>query len=86
MKINYLKINGFGKLENKDIELNKKINIIKGNNEAGKSTLLNFIASSIYGISKTKNGKDMSTFDRYKPWSGLEFSGKINYELDNKDE
>ena len=27
MKINYLKINGFGKLENKDIELNKKINI-----------------------------------------------------------
>lgn len=86
MKINYLKINGFGKLENKEIELNKKINIIKGNNEAGKSTLLNFIASSLYGISKTKNGKDMSTFDRYKPWSGLEFSGKIKYELDNKDE
>ena len=30
MKINYLKINGFGKIKNKEINLNKNINIIYG--------------------------------------------------------
>ena len=59
MIINKLKINGFGKLENKEIELNDKINIIKGDNESGKSTLLKFISSSLYGISRNKNGKDI---------------------------
>ena len=50
MIINKLKINGFGKLENKEIELNDKINIIKGDNESGKSTLLKFISSAFHGI------------------------------------
>ena len=85
MKIKKLKINGFGKLENVDIELEDKINIIKGNNEAGKSTLLNFISSSLYGISKNKKGKDISDFDKYKPWNSDTFSGKIEYELENND-
>ena len=39
MKIDYLKVNGFGKLENKEIEFGKKINVIYGENEAGKTTL-----------------------------------------------
>ena len=50
MKIKNIKINGYGKLENVEINLGDKINIIKGNNESGKSTLLNFISSSLYGI------------------------------------
>ena len=36
-----------------------------------------------YGASKNKNGKDISDFDRYKPWISEEFSGKIDYTLDN---
>ena len=36
-----------------------------------------------YGISKNKNGKQISDFDKYKPWSGEEFSGKIKYILDD---
>ena len=39
MKINNLKINGFGKLEDKEINLKNGINIIYGKNETGKSTL-----------------------------------------------
>ena len=83
MKINNLQINGYGKLSNKDIGLNKNINIIYGKNEAGKSTLLNFINSIFYGASKNKNGKDISDYDKYLPWKTEEFSGKISYELDN---
>lgn len=86
MKINYLKINEFGKLKNKEIKLENNINLIYGKNEAGKTTLLKFISSMLYGVSKNKNGKAISDFDRYKPWKGEEFSGKIKYTLDNKEQ
>lgn len=85
MKIKNLKINGYGKLKDKDIEFGDKINLISGYNESGKSTLLNFIVSMLYGANRNKNGKDISNFDKYKPWDGSEFSGKIKYELDNNE-
>lgn len=83
MKIKKLKINAFGSLKEKEIELDKHINIIHGNNESGKSTLLKFISNIFYGTSKNKKGKEFSDYDRYKPWNGEEFSGKLTYELDN---
>ncbi len=86
MKINNFKINGFGKLQNKDVELSDGINIIFGENESGKSSMLKFISSMLYGASKNKNGKDISDFDKYKPWKTEEFSGKIKYTLDNGEE
>ena len=50
----------------------------------GKSTLLKFISSMFYGVSKNKNGKLIPDFDRFKPWSENEFSGRIKYTLDNE--
>ena len=83
MKINGFKINGFGKLKDKQVELSDGINIIYGENESGKSSMLKFISGMLYGTSKNKNGKDISDFDKYKPWKTEEFSGKINYTLDD---
>ena len=83
MKINKLRINSYGKLKEKEIDLKPGTNIVYGKNEAGKSTLLNFIVDSVYGISKNKNGKEYSNYERYMPWSGEDFSGRIEYELDN---
>ena len=85
MKINKIKINSYGKLKEKEIQLHDGINIVCGENESGKSTLLKFIVNSFYGISKNKKGKEYSDFDRYLPWTGEEFSGKIEYELNNKE-
>lgn len=85
MKINKLKINAYGKIKEKEIDLKNNINIIYGKNEAGKSTILNFIINSFYGISKNKNGKNISDFDKYIPWVGEEFSGKLEYELKNQE-
>lgn len=82
MKIENIKINAYGNLKNKDIELNK-FNIIYGKNESGKSTLLNYIKNSFYGISKNKNGREISDYDKYLPWNEKEFSGRIKYKLDN---
>lgn len=83
MKIKNIKINNYGNLENKEINLENKINIIYGKNESGKSTLLNYIKNIFYGISKNKNGKEISDYEKYNPWGKQEFSGKIKYELDN---
>ena len=83
MEILNLKVNNFGKLSNKEIELKKGINIIYGENESGKSTLLKFIMGMFYGLSKNKNKKFISDYEKYMPWNGGEFSGKITYKLDN---
>lgn len=83
MKIKNIKINSYGILKNKEINLENNINIIYGKNESGKSTLLNYIKNIFYGISKNKNGKEISDYEKYTPWSGEEFSGKIKYELNN---
>ncbi len=83
MKIQHIKINNFGKLSNKEIKLNDGINIIYGENESGKSTLLKFIISMFYGLHKTKNGKIISDYEKYTPWRGEDFSGRIEYKLDN---
>ena len=84
MKINKLKINSYGKLKEKEINLENNINIIYGKNEAGTSTLLKFIVNSFYGISKNKKGKEYSDIEKYTPWVGDDFSGKIEYELNDK--
>ena len=67
LKIENIKINSYGNLKNKEINL-KKLNIIYGKNESGKSTLLNFIKNIFYGVSKNKNGRDISDYDKYLPW------------------
>lgn len=83
MRIDNLKINAYGNIKNKDSSLNKGINIIHGANESGKSTLLSYIVNSFYGISKTKDGREMSDYEKYKPWEGSEFSGRIKYTLND---
>lgn len=83
MKIDEIKINGFGKIKNKEIVLKDGINLIYGENEAGKSTILKFIEAMLYGLSKNKNGKTRSDFEQYKPWDDSEFSGKMKYHLEN---
>lgn len=83
MKILNLKINQFGKLQNKEIELKEHINIVYGKNESGKSTLLKFILGMFYGLSKNKNGKQYTDYEQYTPWTEGDFSGKIKYQLDD---
>ena len=83
MKLNKLKINSYGNLQNREMEFNK-LNIIFGENEAGKTTLQNFIMSMFYGMEKKKGKEAFSDVDKYTPWKGTtDFSGKISYELDD---
>ena len=83
MIIKNIKINNYGKIENKEIEFNNQINLIYGENESGKSTILKFIQSMLYRASKNKNGKNITDYEKYKPWNNGEYSGKLKYTLDD---
>ena len=61
MKINNLKINGFGKLKNKEIKLEDGINIIYGKNAQGKTNLL----ESIYVLGITKSHRNINENNLY---------------------
>lgn len=50
MYIKKVKIQNFKCFKNFDLDLNKNINIIVGNNESGKSTLLEAIHLALTGV------------------------------------
>ena len=83
MKIKGIKINGFGKLIDKEYEFTDSVNLIKGKNESGKSTIMGFLNSVFYGIQKTRKKDVISDDVKFLPWNTSEFSGYIQYELDN---
>ena len=54
MKITSININGYGKFANKTINFTDGVNVVYGNNEAGKSTTHTFIKSMLFGTKKKK--------------------------------
>ncbi|MBE4906758.1 AAA family ATPase [Bacillus luteolus] len=74
MRIIDLHIYGYGKLESKEYgNLSGGIQLFYGKNEAGKSTLMSFIHSILFGF-PTKQQQDL----RYEPKSGTRYGGKIS--------
>lgn len=65
MRIEHLHINGFGRLHNKELDLVDGVTILYGRNEAGKSTMLQFIRSMLFGIPSRGNPAE-----RYEPLHG----------------
>ena len=49
MKINALHISAFGGIKNLSLDFNKNFNIIYGDNENGKTTVMSFIKMMFYG-------------------------------------
>lgn len=84
MKLKNIQINGFGNIEDKNMQFDDKINLVIGANESGKSTVMGFIKAIFYGVNRNKAGNSFSEFERYKPWKDIEFSGKAEYEISGK--
>lgn len=86
MIIKKVNIIAFGGLKDKIISFDNGINIIYGENEAGKSTIQAFIKIWLYGMSNYK-GKDYKQNERlkYMPSTGETISGELYVEFKNKD-
>jgi len=70
--ITRLKLDYFGKFSGREIILKPGINIIYGENEAGKSTLHAFIKGMLFGIERLRGRGAASKDDiytRYLPWN-----------------
>lgn len=70
MIIKKLSIKEFGSLKNKEIYLGGGINLVEGDNESGKSTLLSFIRFLLYGTPRRSASEVVSEKDRYVSWEG----------------
>ncbi len=68
MVIKRLYIESFGKIKNREISLADGINILMGENESGKSTLLSFIKFIFFGFPKKSADESISEKERYLSW------------------
>ncbi|WP_407889538.1 ATP-binding protein [Levilactobacillus sp. N40-8-2] len=77
MALKRLTIYGFGKFHDRTFPLNTGLNILLGPNEAGKSTLTQFIGAIFFGF-PTKKHPEL----RYEPLDGSRFGGEIAFTQD----
>ena len=72
MKIEKLLIYGFGKHENVIVDFGPNMNVLYGVNEAGKTTIQQFILHILFGFPQRN-----SAMLRYEPKSGGKYGGQI---------
>lgn len=88
MVFNRLNLKYFGRFQNQEIELKPGINLIYGENEAGKSTIHTFIKGMLFGIERAR-GRAVATkediYQKYLPWDypGA-YGGFMDISIDDK--
>ena len=83
MILEKLYIDGFGKFSDYSLNFSPSIQILYGENEAGKSTIHAFIQAMLYGIPKGASKKEV--FFQYRPFSkALGFGGSLTFSHQRK--
>ncbi|MGI6208858.1 MAG: ATP-binding protein [Anaerolineae bacterium] len=89
MRLNTLRVHGFGKLRDVCLDFSPGVNLIVGENESGKSTLQQALVASLFGFYdyKTSGGASRVQQDaeaRYRPWDpGAPYRCTVDYCLDD---
>ena len=84
MIIKELRIHNFGKFNNRNIILNKGLNLLYGENEAGKTTTHTFIRGMLFGIEKARGRTSQNDlYTKYQPWvNPTYYAGTMIIEVD----
>lgn len=82
MLITRLKVDYFGKFTGKEIELKSGINLLYGENEAGKSTLHTFIRGMLFGIERLRGRGAASKEDVYTKYLPWDYPGAYGGQMD----
>ena len=80
MKISRIHIGHFGKLKEYTLDLENGFQILYGNNEDGKSTVMAFIRMMFYGSEGRSSDLSKNMRKKYLPWDGAKMSGYIEFE------
>lgn len=83
MKIDKIYISAFGKFKDYTIDFTDGLNIVYGENENGKSTIMAFIKMMFYGSGRNIASIAKNPRIKYNPWSGEKMAGKIFFEHNN---
>lgn len=86
MIIDRIEIDNFGKFKDFSMDFSEDVNVIFGENEAGKSTICAFIYAMFYDLpsSKQKYTLREDLRKRYMPLSGGDMSGAVYFTHENK--
>lgn len=83
MKIIELEIIQFGKFSNRRFSFEDGMNIVRGDNESGKSTLLGFIKFALYGVGRKNPTVRVGERERAISWSTGVAAGSLTLEDEN---
>ena len=86
MQIKEAIIGQFGKMQNRNISFEPGINVIYGENEAGKTTLHDFLLGMFFGMEKGRGrGTLNSMYQKHEPWHAPSYySGALRFLVDGK--
>lgn len=80
MKIKKLSVSSFGKLSDTELELDDRITVITGRNEAGKSSIAAFIKYMLYGFNASRSNElSENSKKKYMPWEKEVCSGEMEF-------
>lgn len=69
MYIREIHIKNFGNLKNRRVQFSPGLNVIYGENGAGKSTMQQFLCAMLFGMEKSRGRAGRGNpYDRYEPW------------------
>ncbi len=80
MKIKALHISAFGGIKNLNLDLEKNFNIIYGDNENGKTSVMSFIKMMFYGTERSSAQLGKNLRKKYSPWDNSVMAGSIDFE------
>lgn len=82
MRIIEMTVNEFGCIKDRTVRPSEKLNLIYGENESGKSTLLLFIKFMLYGLGRRSASN--SERERSLSWSGKRAAGSMTLEHEGR--
>jgi len=84
VRIDSLYISSFGGIKNLKLDFSKAFNVVYGDNENGKSTVMAFIKMMFYGNEKGGSNLSKNIRKKYTPWDGSQMAGSIDFEHSGK--
>ena len=81
MVIQELELKNFGKFHDRQIQLSEGLNLIYGENEAGKTTVHTFIRGMLFGMEKQRGRASAAdTYRIYEPWENpVYYAGRMRF-------
>lgn len=82
MRICEARCEAFGKYSNFTVNFKPGLNIVYGDNEAGKTTLINFVFGMLYGFVRPelRIRRMLPEYRYYRPWKDNQYKGALIFE------